>query len=308
VEGKGHGFLARVVRVVLVVEAHGSCGGVESREAFVGECDAMGVAREVGEDLLGSGEGAFGINDPRLADGLAEEGSEVARFAQGLEFSVEAQASHFEEVIESGNKLSSKDRGEGLDGEEMARMGMLPACFVEGEAAAGDDAVEVVMVHERLAPGVEDSRDADLCGEVVAAELQQGLACGIKEELQKRNRVLAHERVERVGQGEDDVEVGDGKKGGLLALEPPVAGGALAGGAMAVATGMGREVFLAAMRAAIEMAAEFGTAAAEDGAQRLPLVGGSRSTSARERPARGRDGSSPAPPWRERDMDRWLAV
>src|SRR5665811_2640348 len=65
-----------------------------------------------------------------------------------------------------------------------------------GEAAAGDQAVEVGMVHEVLAPGVEDGREAQLGLEALLAELEERGAGALKEQTVERGLVLEDERAQ----------------------------------------------------------------------------------------------------------------
>ena len=41
---------------------------LEGDEAMVGDGDAMGVAAEIAEDVMGAAEGWFGIDDPWLTE------------------------------------------------------------------------------------------------------------------------------------------------------------------------------------------------------------------------------------------------
>ena len=56
--------------------------------------------------------------------------------------------------------LPWKHVGDGVDVEEPAGLFGTGPGVLGGEAAAGDQAMEVGMVHEVLAPGVEDGREA----------------------------------------------------------------------------------------------------------------------------------------------------
>ena len=60
--------------MAVVAPAEADLPVVEGEESVVGDGDAVSVAAEVVEDLLGAGEGGLGVDDPL---GLAE-GPEVA--------------------------------------------------------------------------------------------------------------------------------------------------------------------------------------------------------------------------------------
>ncbi len=59
----GHDLLATAVPIVLPAETNGAIIDVD--EAIVGDGDAVRVAADVIEDLLGSGEGRLGVDHPR---------------------------------------------------------------------------------------------------------------------------------------------------------------------------------------------------------------------------------------------------
>ena len=59
-----HGFVSVFLFGAVVFPAEGDVVFVEGDETGVGDGDAVGVSREVGEDCAGSGEGGTGIDDP----------------------------------------------------------------------------------------------------------------------------------------------------------------------------------------------------------------------------------------------------
>jgi hypothetical protein len=67
------------------------------------------------------------------------------------------------------------------------------------------------MEQEVLAPGVEHGGDAEFCTEMflVASDRLEGLGGGGEEAVVDEALVAEGEGVEVVGDGEDDVEVGD---------------------------------------------------------------------------------------------------
>jgi hypothetical protein len=145
--------------------------------------------------------------------------------------------------------------------------------LVVRHAAAGDDGVEVIMIAQRLAPGVQHGRDPQLRGQPLASERQQRLAGRVKEELEERGAVLADQAVEGMRQREDQMEIGHGQQRGGLLFEPGHGGRALAVRTMAVAATVGHDVFAAAVRAIERLSAQRAGPARGQRAQRLPLVG-----------------------------------
>src|SRR4029453_11218720 len=59
-----HDLAAMTVVLAIVLQAETDMGRVEMEQTAVGDRDAMRVAREIGQDLLRTGEGLFGIDDP----------------------------------------------------------------------------------------------------------------------------------------------------------------------------------------------------------------------------------------------------
>ena len=77
VAGQGHGFDAIGVSVITPPETDLALGEVD--ETVVGECDAVGISPEVGDDLLGSGERTLGVDDPIVRTQRFEEHGETLR-------------------------------------------------------------------------------------------------------------------------------------------------------------------------------------------------------------------------------------
>jgi hypothetical protein len=67
------------------------------------------------------------------------------------------------------------------------------------------------MLGQGLAPGVENRGNADVCAQMpgVACKLLQGLGSGLEQQVVEDTLVDANEGIEVMGQGEDDVEVGN---------------------------------------------------------------------------------------------------
>ena len=70
----GHHSL--VISVGIISPAEGDLMVGEGDEAMVGDGDAMSVAGEIAEDMMGTAEGWFGIDDPVLTEQRAQESAE----------------------------------------------------------------------------------------------------------------------------------------------------------------------------------------------------------------------------------------
>jgi len=126
--------------------AEGDLVVLEAFDAVVGEGDTVDVAREVEgralavADLLDVGDPGF-VFVPKVGIGFVYEPG----------------------TSEGVSHLGAKDLGEGVSWEEEARVGRLdPDGAAGGEAAGGDEEVDVGVVGEGAGPGVEygENRDA----------------------------------------------------------------------------------------------------------------------------------------------------
>ena len=78
--------------------------------------------------------------------------------------------------------------------------------------------MQMRMVHEVLAPGVEDGREAQLGLETLLAELEQGRAGSVQEQAINRRWVLQSQWPQCRRQSEDPVKVADWQECHALTL------------------------------------------------------------------------------------------
>jgi hypothetical protein len=130
----------------------------------------------------------------------------------------------------------------------------------------------MIVIEQRLTPGVQHGGDADLRLELVVGELNERGAGRFKKQLVKRPPVLSDQAIERVGQSKDDMEVGHRQERSTLLLEPLEGLGLLATGAVPIAAAMRDKMILAAVLAAVKMASEFRTMTTEQRSDRLPVM------------------------------------
>ena len=170
---------------------------------------------------------------------MAEQRREGAGVLERLAVSVELEFAGGVESEQPGAELALEHAGDGVHGEEPAGLFGTGPGVLGGEAAASDQAMEVGMVHEVLAPGVEDGGEAQLGLEALLAELEERGAGALKEQAVERGLVLEEERAQGGREGEDPVEIADGQERAPLLLEPLAAALMLAGGTVAVAAAVG---------------------------------------------------------------------
>ena len=108
VGGKGHHLGPAVMSIVAPAEADLSL--FDAEEPAVGDGHAMGVAAEIGEDLVGVAEGWLGIDDPLELSQLVELPLEGGLIGEAGKITVEAEGAS----IECGAKLVQEQPPEEL--------------------------------------------------------------------------------------------------------------------------------------------------------------------------------------------------
>ena len=202
-----HDLHAVVVGVVLPTKPDAAVTVID--EPIIRQRDAVGVPPEIVEHLLGTGEGPLRIHDPVDGPQPTEEAGEGVAIGQIGGATREGQLARVEGALQAGEILRAKDRRQRPDGKEERRSTGDPPRAVRGQGAAGDQAVQMEVLRESLAPRVEDRGDPDRAAEVsrVAPEGEQRVGGRAKEERIDHARIALRERVEVVRQREDDVEV-----------------------------------------------------------------------------------------------------
>src|SRR5271166_2084868 len=132
--------------------------------------------------------------------------------------------------------------------------------MIEGESTGGDEAMQVRMVAQVLAPGMEYGEHPDAGAEMawISGDLQQSLGSGAKQQVVKQALIVECQRCQLLRQGEDDVRVRHRQQAGGLPAEPAIAGRGLALGAMPVAAREIADVLVGTGIAALQVSAEGG--------------------------------------------------
>ena len=179
-------------------------------------------------------------------------------------------------VLQGGVDKAAEACGERLIvDEELFLGGMMEGVVLGVEGAAGNDEVDVGMVLDLAAPGVEDTGEAEARAVVFGgADVLEGGGALFEEDRIEDFGMEEAEGAEFLRQGEGDHEVGHGQEPGFLFGGPDLlVEGATLGAGSVVATVVGVVFFLAAV-ALIEPAAELGCAAREDAPHGPVMVGG----------------------------------
>ena len=176
VERHGPEPVAAFDLVVLPFESHARL--VEPDEPGIGDRDAVGVAREIGERGFRPGEGSFGVDDPLGAAQRRERGVESALVGElGVRSPKKTRRPASLKRGEAFEKEAAEQAREDAHRQEEAGHAGGPARPIRRHAATGNDDVDVRMMGERRAPGVEDGGQADARAQMLRVGGDREPAC-----------------------------------------------------------------------------------------------------------------------------------
>ncbi len=205
-----HGLLP--VMVCIISPEEGNLAVLEGEEAVITDRDPMGISAEVLKDALGAVEGGFAIDDPFFMIERPPEGLEGCRILEMAEAAGKDEVPSFEAIFEEVQELTFEQRRQDPHGKEEAFAAGSPAAVVGRETAPGDDTMEVGMIHEVLAPGMENADHPYLGAEMFGVLGKFGECFGGRAEKQvvQDLRVPGNQGIQFGGEGEDHMEVFNG--------------------------------------------------------------------------------------------------
>ena len=132
----------------------------QGHESVIAERHAMGIATQVGHDMLRRGKGRLGIDDPGLLPQWREEMLEGLAVHEGCCGPRTLEVALRIGTLEGGEIRAAKHPGERPHGKEkVAALGRNPAVALWRSGAAGDHTVDMDMVFQGLTPGMQDHGD-----------------------------------------------------------------------------------------------------------------------------------------------------
>ena len=143
IQGYGHQFLLIVVR--RVPPAKGDLAVGQRDQSMVGDGDAMGVAAEIVEHILGAAEGRLGVDHPVFAKQRSQPGGEEFGMREPRQIPGKVQLASPKGQLEGIDELAAKHLPEHGNGEKEARVRSNPAGVIEREPAGGDDTMDMGM-------------------------------------------------------------------------------------------------------------------------------------------------------------------
>jgi hypothetical protein len=164
VSGERHQLGFAVLPIVLPSEA--DLAVVEPEQTAVGDGDTVGIAGEIAEHLLRPGERGLRVDDPIDPGQGVEPCCKGGRIGQGCECAGEAELTIGEGAAHLPQEQFAEAAGEHAHGQKEAGRTADSARLVRRESAAGNDAVQMRVMMQRLSPGVQHRDGADLGAEV----------------------------------------------------------------------------------------------------------------------------------------------
>src|SRR6266704_5473659 len=125
-----HDFALVIAAFPIVLPAEGDVGLVEIEQATVGDRDAMRVAREIGQDLLGTGEGLLGIDEPFSLAQRREVRSELVRILESAEIGEELQLAGSVHCFKTLQEQAPEQAGEHADRKKEAGLAGNPTLAI----------------------------------------------------------------------------------------------------------------------------------------------------------------------------------
>src|SRR6202521_6173992 len=138
-------FALVIAAFPIVLPAEGDVGLVEIEPSTVGDRDAMSVAREIGQDLLGTGEELFGIDDPFGCAQGRESGGKCLRLVETDEISKELQFTGIECCRQTFEEQAPEQGREHVR-KKGPRLARNPTLAIRRDTATRHDHVDVRMV------------------------------------------------------------------------------------------------------------------------------------------------------------------
>src|ERR1700688_4947403 len=166
--------------------------------------------------------------------------AERAPFRKGWKRREEMESPGGERGFEIVQEQASKQARQNPDGKEETRPASHPSIAFGRDAATGNQAVQVRVMEQILAPRVQHTYEADLGAQMgrIGGDGAQRLRGGPEQDVVDYRFVLVGNDGDLVGKREDRVEVRRLQKLGLSLRQPFGAGKRLAFWAMPIATGI----------------------------------------------------------------------
>ena len=216
---QGHGLPAAMAGV-LVAETDRAI--LDREHAAMGQGDPVDRPAHVAEHLFGPVQGRLTGDDPRRRPDRRRDGE----IGTGLAHQIPEAA--------------AEEHGERPHRHEVGLAGRPPLAPISGDPAGWHQAMDVRMVDQRPGPGVQDTQDPDQAPHVmwVRGERDERWRRGSEQDVVQVFLVGAYKRPQLLGQGQDDMNVGNRQEILTPFCQPGFGVEVMTRGATAVAAGV----------------------------------------------------------------------
>jgi hypothetical protein len=188
---------------------------------MVGDGHPMRIAAEILQNVLGTAKRRLGVDHPFCVPHGGQILGEGSRPCSGSSALEEMQRPGVK-GLQLRQEQAAKQPREHAHRQEEARTAGNPAFAVGTQAAARHHAMQMRVMQQILAPGMQNGDEADLGAQVlrIGGDRAQCLGGGVKQDVVDHGLVLVRDRGDLFGQREDHVEVLHGKEVGLAIFQP----------------------------------------------------------------------------------------
>jgi len=234
----------------------------------------VSVAAEIIEHLLRAAERRLGIDHPLPTAQTIDQMLESSWLSKMSESATKGELAALVRPPELFTEEAAKETRENSHGEKEVLTTTDPALTVEGETAAGDHAMQVWVMEQILAPGMEHGQKADLGAEVFGIKGNSGerLRSGRKENVVDGALVLQGEMGQLLRECKDNMEVLNWQQVRQTVFEPTRLSERLTLGTVPIAARVVRDAPQATRVTLIDMTAEHASAALFDSAHDATLL------------------------------------
>ena len=156
----------------------------QAQQPAIGDGDAMGIARQILEHVLGTAKGRLGIDDPIFLAELVQPSVKTSRVSERRQLSAELKLALRPGCPQKGEQLASEQAAEDGNREEEFPPARDPARPVQGQPARGNQTMHVGVKEQVLAPSMKhgEKTDAGSQESAIGRDLQQRLRHGAKQQ------------------------------------------------------------------------------------------------------------------------------
>jgi len=190
----------------------------------------VGVAAKIGKYLLRACERFFSKNDPGFAPCFFHQLIAVRGQGQFIPF-----------FFDPGKILFFEFLGQGFNPKQKFVITLNPFCLVMGENTRRNQTVNMKMLYQNLAPGVENGKNARLTFKFplrIIGEYEQGLLYSRKQAAKQYPLIIPDKLVQDMGNGKYNMEITARQQLRSPFIQPLLFSHSLTFRAMSVATGV----------------------------------------------------------------------